>query len=229
MSILSTKYLYYIPVLALLSLRLSAGDNFPVWDHAGLFKQDLKRASLVTNLPNITDADHFIGLQASASQIYSNSGTYQRMPGVRLSLYPNPGYNLWAQFAPWPGSQPNFSVGIGLQVEFTGEDLQRRKAMGVSWNSIFDDGYVQRDVAIHGLYGLTSGKLNYGLIAVIDFQHLVVEDGHGVPDYDETILIAVPYIDTLVNKVWRVSFMVPYNSTGPGIVIGSELLIGKRK
>ncbi|MCF7825558.1 MAG: hypothetical protein K9M55_01580 [Candidatus Marinimicrobia bacterium] len=229
MSILFTKYLYYIPVLALLSLRLSAGDNFPVWDHADLFKQDLKSASLVTNLPNITDADHFIGLQLSASQIYSNSGSYQSMPGVRLSLYPNPGYNLWVQFAPWPGSQPNFSVGIGLQVEFTGTDLQRRKAIGVSWNSIFNDGYIQRDISIHGLYGLTYRKLNYGIMAVIDLQHLVVEDGKGVPDYDETILIAVPYINKLVSKVWRVSLMVPYNSTGPGIVLGSEFLIGKRK
>ncbi len=194
-----------------------------------MFKQDLKRATLVTNLPNITDSDHFIGVQLSGSQILTNSGSTQRMPAARFSMYPNPGYNLWVQIGRWPGSNPNFSVGTGLQVEFKGEDPHRRQAVGVSWNSIFDVGYIQRDIAIHGLYAYASQKINLGVIGIVDMHHLVVEDGNGIPDYDETILLVVPYIGWLVKETFRVSVMVPYNSTGPGIILGSELLIGKRK
>ena len=213
----------------LFSLHLSAGDGFPLWDNANLFKQDLKRATLVTNLPNMTEADHFFSVQLSGSQIYTNSGSSQRIPGARLSIFPNPGYNLWVQFARWPGSNPNFSVGTGLQVEFEGEDLKRRQAIGISWNSIFDDGYMQRDISIHGLYGYAAGKLNLGIIALIDMHHLVVENDHEIPDYDEMIMLGIPYIGWLISEQVRVSIMVPYNSTGPGIVLGSELLIGKRK
>ncbi len=215
--------------MALLNLSLRAGDNFPAWENNNLFRQDLKRSTLVTNTPNITGADHFIGVQFAGAQIYSNSGSYQRMPGVRLSLYPNPGYNLWVQFASWPGSGPNFSVGTGLQVDFKGDDLRRRQAIGISWNSVFDDGYEQRDISLHGLYSYASGKLNMGFMALIDLHHLVVDDNTGFPDYDETIVLGIPYISWLVKENVRVSFMVPSNSTGPGIVIGSEILIGKRK
>jgi hypothetical protein len=229
MSISSRKYLLYIPIIALLNISLRAGDDFPVWDNVNLFQQDLKRSTLVTNTPNITGADHFIGVQISGSQIYTNSSSFHRMPGVRLSLYPNPGYNLWVQFARWPGSNPNFSVGTGIQVEFKGDDLRRRQAIGISWNSIFNDGYVQRDVSIHGLYGYAFKKLNLGFMALIDLHHLVVEDDSGFPDYDETILLGVPYISWLVKENVRMSLMVPYNSSGPGIVFGSEILIGKRK
>ncbi|NQV42186.1 MAG: hypothetical protein HQ506_07530 [Candidatus Marinimicrobia bacterium] len=189
----------------------------------------MKRATLVTNLPNITDSDHFIGVQLSGSQIPSNSGSAQRMPAARFSMYPNPGYNLWVQFARWPGSNPNFSIGTGLQVEFEGEDPQRRQAIGISWNSIFDDGYTQRDVSVHGLYAYASEKLNLGVIAIIDMHHLVIEDGTGIPDYDESIYLAVPYLSWLAKESIRVSVMVPFNSSGPGVVLGSELLIGKRK
>jgi len=229
MSFSASKYLILFPLIVLFSLPLSAGDDFPVWDDASLFKQDLKHAALVANLPNITEADYFIGVQLSGSQIHTNSGSNQHMPGARLSLYPNPGYSLWVQFARWPGSNPNFSVGTGLQVEFKAEDIKRRQAIGISWNSIFDDGYVQRDISVHGLYGYASNKLNLGIMAVIDMHHLVVENGNGIPDYDETILMGVPYISWLLTEQLRVSLMVPYNSTGPGLVLGSELLIGKRQ
>jgi len=210
------------------SISLIAGDNFPSWEHAGLFKQDLRRSTLVTNLPNILEADHFFGLQLSGSQIYSNSGTYQRMPGVRLSIYPNPGYNIWMQFARWPGSDPNFSVGTGLQVEFSGSDLDRRKAIGISWNSIFDEGYVQRDITAHGLYSMVTNSLNFGLMVLIDMHHLIVENGNGIPDYDRTILLGSPYISWLATPELRLSLLIPYNSTGPGVVINGEYMIGKR-
>lgn len=229
MSLSSIKYLILITLSVLLYSQLIAGGGFPAWDYANLFKQDLKRATLVTNLPNITESDHFIGVQLTGSQIYSNSGSAQRMPAARFSMYPNPGYNLWVQFARWPGSNPNFSVGTGLQIQFEGEDPQRRQALGISWNSIFDDGYIQRDISIHGLYAYALKKLNLGVIGIVDLHHLVVEDGNGIPDYDETIFLAVPYIGWLVKETIRVSIMVPYNSTGPGLVLGSELLIGKRK
>ncbi|NQT61575.1 MAG: hypothetical protein HQ556_01330 [Candidatus Marinimicrobia bacterium] len=229
MSLSSIKHLIFITLILSFSSHLCAGDGFPAWDRTNLFKQDLRRATLVTNMPNITESDHFIGVQFTGSQIFSNSGSYQRMPAARLSMYPNPGYNLWVQFARWPGSNPNFSVGTGLQVEFKGEDLQRRQAIGISWNSIFDDGYIQRDISLHGLYAYDFKKLNLGVITIIDLHHLVVEDGNGIPDYDETILLAVPYISWLIKETFRVSVMVPYNSTGPGLVLGSELLIGKRK
>ncbi len=225
----STKHLIFLISILVFSSSLHAGSGFPTWDYANLFKQDLRRATLVTNLPNLTESDHFIGVQLSGSQIFSNSGTYQRMPAARLSMYPNPGYNLWVQFARWPGSDPNFSVGTGLQVEFKGEDIQRRQAIGISWNSIYDEGYTQRDISIHGLYAYNIKRFNLGLIAMIDLHHLVVEDGNGIPDYDETIYIAIPYISWLFTETLRVSIMMPYNSTGPGLVLGSEWLIGKRK
>ncbi len=109
------------------------------------------------------------------------------------------------------------------------ENVHRRQAIGISWNSIFDDGYIQRDISIHGLYGYASKKLNLGIMALIDLHHLVIENDNGIPDYDETILLGVPYISWLILEELRVSLMIPYNSTGPGIVLGSELLIGKRK
>jgi len=229
MSFPLSKHLILISLLISFSQHLSGGDGFPIWDNANLFKQDLKRASLLTNLPNLTETDHFLGVQISGGQIHTNSGSSQQMPAGRLSIYPNPDYNVWVQFARWPGSNPNFSVGTGLQVEFKGENLQRRQAVGIAWNTIFDDGYTQRDITIHGLYGFTWDKLNLGLIAIIDLHHLVVEDGNGIPDYDETILVGVPYISWLIKNAFKVSIKVPYNSTGPGIVVGSELLIGKRK
>ncbi len=229
MSFSHIKFPIFISLFVLLNAHLIAGGGFPAWGNVNLFKQDLKRATLVTNLPNITDSDHFIGVQLSGSQIHSNSGSSQRMPAARFSMYPNTGYNLWVQFARWPGSNPNFSIGTGLQVEFTGQDPQRRQAVGISWNAIFDDGYNQRDISVHGLYAYAWKKLSMGVIAIIDMHHLVVENATGIPDYDESIYLAVPYLSWMVKKTFKVSVMVPYNSTGPGLVLGSELLIGKRK
>ena len=229
MSSSAFKNLLLFTLCVSISSHVVAGDGFPAWGGANLFKQDLEASTLVTNLPNITDSDHFIGVQLMGSQFYSNSGSAQRMPAARFTVYPNPGYNVWVQFARWPGSNPNFSVGTGLQVEFKSEDPQQRQAVGISWNSIFDDGYIQRDISIHGLYAHAWKKLNVGIIGMVDLHHLVVEDGNGIPDYDKTIYLVVPYIDWLVKETFRVSLMVPYNSTGPGIVVGSELLIGKRK
>ena len=73
MSFSSIKHLIFFTLILSLSSPLCAGDGFPAWDYANLFKQDLKRATLVTNLPNITESDHFIGVQFTGSQIFSNS------------------------------------------------------------------------------------------------------------------------------------------------------------
>jgi hypothetical protein len=229
MSSLPPKYLLITTLVALFSLRLVAGDGFPLWDNANLLQQDLKRATLVNNLPNITEADHYIGVQYSSSLFHSNSGESHLLPGARVSVYPNPGYNVWAQFAQWPGSEPNFAVGTGIQVELASENPTRRQAMGISWNEIYGDGYIQRDISVHGLYGFASEKLNLGLMAIIDLQHLVIDNDRGVPDYNGTILLAVPYISWLWKEQLRISMMMPYNSTGPAVVLSGEFLLGKRE
>lgn len=229
MSTLSSKHLIFTFSIVLLSGSLRAGDGFPAWDNPNLFKQDLRRATLATNLPNITEADHFLGAELSGAQIYSNAGDYQHIPAGRLSIYPNPDYNLWVQFARWPGSAPNFSVGTGIQVAFQGDDLSRRQAIGVSWNTIFDEGYVQRDIALHGLYGTKWKKMDIGIVAMYDIHHVLVENGNGIPDYDASIFLAMPFIARVIGDSFRLIMKIPYNTTGPGLVLRGEILIRKRK
>jgi hypothetical protein len=229
MSLSPIKHPIFITLSILIHSQLVAGEGFPAWGSSNGFKDDLRRASLVANLPNITESDHFIGLQLTGSQIYSTTSSTQNIPAARFSIYPNPSYNLWVQFGRWPGSNPSFSVGTGIQTEFDGEDPQRRQAVGVSWNSIFNDGYMQRDISVHGLYAYTFAKLSLGIIALLDMHHLIVEDGNGIPDYDETIYAAVPYMGFMLKETFRLSVMLPYNSSGPGLVLGAELLIRKRQ
>lgn len=229
MSLSPSKHLVLITAFTLMGVGLNAGDGFPAWDNPNVFKQDLIRATLATNLPNVTEADHFLGAELSGAQIYSNSGSYQYIPAGRLSIYPNPDYNLWVQFARWPGSDPNYAVGTGVQVAFKGEADTRRQAIGISWHSIFAETFMQRDVSVHGLYGTTWKGMNMGLIAMVDIHHILVEDGNGIPDYDKTILIAVPYISRVMGDAFRITLKLPYNSTGFGIALGGELLIRKRQ
>jgi len=229
MSLSPNKYLIFTTIFILLVVGLNAGGGFPAWDHSQVFKQDLRRSTLATNLPNVTEADHFLGAELSGARIYSNSGSYQYIPAGRVSLYPNPDYNLWVQFARWPGSDPNYAVGTGVQVAFKGEATTRRQAIGISWHSIFAQAYMQRDISVHGLYGTTWGGFNLGLIAMYDIHHILVEDGNGIPDYDESIFIAVPYISRVIGESFRFTLKLPYNSTGFGLALGGEFLIRKRQ
>lgn len=204
------------------------GDNFPVRDNESLFRQDLRRASLLNIVPNLTETGQYLGVQVSSSHILTNSGEQQLIPGVRASIYPNPGYNIWAQFQDWPGETPNFSVGTGIQIELPGENQTRRQAIGLAWNKVYTSDYSQRDISFHGLYAYSNGKLNLGVIALIDFHHILVDDGVGFQDYDDTIYLGTPYISWNIIEQARFSLSIPYNVTGPGLVIGFELLLGNR-
>ena len=228
MSLFSSKHLYILISFGICLSTTWAGDGFPIWDNPVRFKQDLRRTTLATNLPNITETGHTLGVQLKVASIFANSDETLAVPGGRLTIYPNPGYNIWVQLSSWPGSTPSFGVGTGIQVEFQGDNPKRRQAVGLTWNEIHADGYAQRDISFHGLYGFSSKELSAGIIFVVDLHHVIVENGNGIPDYDETIYIAVPYISWLWKESFRMSMMLPLNSTGPGLILGGEFMIGKR-
>ena len=223
-----TKLILTIVMSISLFSQLLADDNFPVLNNETDFCQDLKRASLVNTVPNLTETGQYLGVQLSSSHIYSNSGRQQVVPGIRLSIYPNPGYNLWAQFGNWPGETPAFSVGTGIQIEMSPENQDRREAIGLAWNEVYTSDYRQRDISVHGLYGYSNGQLNLGIIALIDLHHILVADEIGYSDYDETIYLAIPYISWMFWQQLRFSLSMPYNSTGPGLALGLEFLVGDR-
>jgi len=228
MSPSNRKQFHLIVLWLCSSMFIYAQDDFPDWGSRASFKQDLKRSSLLVNLPNLTDSDHFLGVQMSGGVISTSSGGLQLLPAARLSLFPNPDYNLWVQFGSWSGNETNFSVGTGIQIEFNGENARRRQAIGLSWNSAYAEDYSQRDIAVHGLLGYHWNGFNLGLIALYDFHHLIVTDGLGIPDYDESIWMGVPYITWMLNESFKTFVNIPINSTGPGIAVGCELLIRKR-
>ncbi len=217
-----------ILTISLYPQELAADNTFPIQDNENLFRQDLRRASLLNIVPNLTETGQYLGVQLSSSHIYSNSSGQQYVPGVRLSIYPNPGYNVWAQFGKWPGVTPTFSVGTGIQVEIPAAEQSRRQAIGLAWNEVYASDYSQRDISVHGLYGYSSGRLNFGIIAIIDLHHILVDDVTGFLDYDESIYLAVPYISWIFREQARFSLSIPYNVTGPGLTLGVEFLLAGR-
>lgn len=223
------KQFHFILLWLCGSMTLYAQPGFPDWESSQTFKKDLKRSSLLVNLPNLTDADHFVGLQMSGAGVSSSNGDLQIMPAARLSVFPNPDYNLWAQFGSWTGNETNFSVGTGIQVEFNGDSAKRRQAIGLAWNSVFAENYSQRDITVHGLIGYHWNGFDLGLIALYDIHHLIITDGLGISDYDESIWMGIPYIIWMLNDNLKTFAKIPINPTGAGIAIGCELLIRKRQ
>ncbi len=228
MPFFSPKSLVFIIILMFAVIPSRSEHEFPAWDTFSDFKNDIARASLISNLPNLTEAGHYIGVQTSSSLFKSNSGQTQVVPSARMSVYPNPGYSLWAQLSQWPGAYPNFGVGVGLQVEFQADNPDKRQAIGVSWNEIHALGYAQRDVSVHGLYGHSFSKVNLGLIAIIDMHRVLVDKGIGFSSFDRTIYTAVPFVSYNFTKQFRTSTSFTTNSAGVGVSISVELFMGPR-
>ncbi len=208
---------------------LNAKSDYPNWHDTSTFQTGLRSAALISNLPNAGGEDHYLGLSTSINLIPNGSDGAYYTPAARFSIYPNPGYNLWAQFAHWPADNPSFSVGTGIQVEFPGENQETMQGIGISWNTIYGDAYNQRDISVHALYGFSRGSLDFGLIAMLDMHHILIENSRGIPDYDETLLQAVPYISWMLLDQAKLSFSLPLDVEGPALSIAYEYLIDRRK
>lgn len=208
---------------------LIADDSYPALGDSELFKIDLKRSSLVANPPNLAESGHFIGIGSSISQFQSTAGETHIVPSARITVYPNPGYNVWVNIANWPGPAVSFDVGVGLQVEFNPENPARRQALGLSWHEIYGDAYTQRDVSVHGLYGVSKNDLDFGAIVILDMHHVLVDNGKGIPDYDENFFILMPYIGMMFMEKMKIAAHLPYNSEGLGLVLNAEFQLGKRQ
>ena len=225
----STKPFIFQTLLLLLASFIWGGDNFPDWGDELNFRSDLRKSALITNLPNPTGEDYFIGFRAAVGGFYSESSETQTMPGARISIYPSPGYNIWTQFSKWSGEQPAFSVGTGVQVEFPAEDIRTRQAIGLTWNEVYGTQYTQRDISVHALLGRSGKSLGYGVIAVFNMQHTLVESGHDVTNFDESFIQGVPYINWMFGKTTRVSLKLPVDVEGVALDVSFEWLWGKRE
>lgn len=220
-------------VLTLLSFFLavnfcSAQSTFPNWDTASTFSKSLRSAALISSLPNTAGEDYYLGLRTSTDMILTDSDGPYLSPNARLSIYPNPGYNLWAQFGYWPSDRPAFSVGTGIHVELPSENQKINQGIGMSWNTVYGEDYSQRDISAHVLYGYSLGSFDFGLSAILDVHHILVEDSRGIPDYDETILQAVPYISWMLFDQSKLSLSLPLDAKGAALSFAYEYLLEKR-
>jgi len=225
----TSKVISFILFTQLIPFQLVSGGNFPATTDLASFKADLYQSALISNIPNTPGSDSYTGVNAAFSGFRSVTGDYYFIPAVRLSVYPNPGYNLWAQFAAWPEGQAGFSVGTGIQVTFQGENLRNGQALGISWNTIYGNGYSQRDISVHGLLTRFAGPAAFGVMAVYNMHHVLVTDINGFRSYDETIVVMIPYISWTVSEVIRVSLNSPLGTKGAAFSAAIEWLIGKRE
>jgi len=205
-----------------------ASNSFPAWQDTLVFHADLRSAALITNLPNPSGEDYFIGFSTAIAGFHSESGETQMIPAARVSIYPTPGYNLWAQFAKWPGELPAFSVGTGVQVEFPGDNIRLRKAIGLTWNELHTEQFIQRDITAHALYGRTQDSFYYGLIGSFNSQHVLVKNGNEIPDFDESFMQVIPYIGWMFNETIRISFKVPMDVENTAVDMSCEWFWGMR-
>ena|GEM_PF-320050 len=224
-----SKSSIYTLISLLAASFLYSGNDFPTRGELDSFKKDLSRIAMISNVANTQGTDYYIGVSSSFAGMNSVTEGIQMLPALRLSIYPNPGYNIWAQFASLASDKPTFSVGTGIQVAFQGENLRNGQALGVSWNKIYGDGYNQRDISVHGMLTRFSTRLDFGLMAVYDMHHVLIESVSNFKSYDETILSMIPYIKWTANEPFLVSASVPVAANGVSIQLDFEYLLGKRK
>ncbi|MCF7808613.1 MAG: hypothetical protein K9M49_06990 [Candidatus Marinimicrobia bacterium] len=217
-----------IGILLLICAQMIMASDFPVINDQDSFESDLHSAALINQLPNLKGGDHYLGLKISTLAINSPNGQFVPVPEVRLSIYPNPGYNMWANFAKWPGDSPTFSYGTGVQVAFYGENVQSEQAIGFTWSMITGEWYQQRDIKIHGMFSRVLDKWEYGLIALLDLHHVIAEKNLGVNSYDGTIMQIAPYIKLMNWDAYNLSLMVPLSKDGGAISLSLEHFLGKR-
>ncbi len=206
-----------------------AGENeYPNWQDTLTFHSDLRTSALITNPPNLTSEDYFIGIQGATALFYETSGELQMVPGLRLSIYPSPNYNIWVDFSTWSADLPTFSAGTGIQVEFPGENIHMRKAISLSWNELNANRYTQRDISASALIALTGKNLHYGLITSYDLHHVLVENGWGIPDYDKSYIQLLPYISRIIGETMRMTIQIPIDKEAVTYLFRWEWFLGKR-
>lgn len=205
-----------------------ARAEFPSYADQSTFTSDLKRAALLSNLPNLKGSNHYLGLKLSgASTIFSDG--LLAIPDVRLSIYPNPGYNIWTQFSTWPGDTPSFSVGTGAQVVFFNEDGRSEQAIGFSWNTIFGESHRQRDINLHAMYARLAASWEYGMLLILDMHHVILEENIGLNSYDGNMIHFAPYIKLMKNETRHMSLIIPFSAHGMAARLSIEWLLGRRE
>lgn len=208
---------------------LFAEDPFPDFGSVASFQSDLKSAALISNIPSLSGADHFLGLRSTLSILGGGADINSIIPGARLSIYPNPGYNIWAQVAKWNATIPSFSVGTGIQIQFPADNPNVNRAIGLGWNKVYGGSYIQRDISVHALYGRAHKTFDFGFIAVLDMHHVLIDDDKGIADYDKSINQIIPYVSWMVMDLTRISLSVPFDSKGTAIDFNCEFRFGKRE
>jgi len=226
-----SNFKYTLVLAGLLVVTNSAlrATAFPDLSTLTTFQHDLRRSALITNLPNLPDRDQFIGIGLSLNGLQTGAGRLYTIPSVKLCIYPNPGYSLWARFAYEPAELPRFSVGTGIQVQVPADDPQRRQAVGVSWNQMNTVAYQQRDISLHGLYAYSGVRVELGLMLLIDLQHVLVVDDQGLPDYDATLWQAAPYIGWMLHDNLRTVLHLAFDASNTALQINLEYFLGVRE
>lgn len=204
-------------------------QTFPDHGDASGFRTDLRSLSLANNLPNVQARDDYVGISVMVKPVAASGGEFHLLNATRFSIYPNPGYNLWFQMSRWSNTAPSFSVATGLQYEFPGENFRLRKGVGLGWSETYGEIHVVRDVRVYGYLGYTTKRWDFGAAAALNMQHAIVDDGHAIPDYDETFYSLVPYIGTVIAQGHLLQLLIPADSKNMAFSIGYELQFGTRK
>lgn len=215
--------------MVLMGASASQAQSFPDFHDAVSFRSDQRTLALVGNLPNINARDAYIGLKTSANLLPAASGDLHLVNDVRVSVYPNPGYDLWLQLSSWSNSSPSFMVATGVQYEYPGTDTRLRKVIGLGWSESYGAIQVVRDVRIFGVLGYSSKNWEYGVSAAMIMQHGVIENGWGIPDYDETFYTLVPYIGMMIAKAHTFQVMLPLASSDLALSLAYEFQFGRRQ
>lgn len=215
-------------IFLLLSGQLVLASSFPSMDDQASFEGELRQAALLTNLPNIKGSNHYLGLKISEALTFTKSGLLA-VPDIRVSIYPNSGYNFWLQFSTWPAETPVFSVGTGAQVVFFSQDRRSEQAVGLSWSTIHGEMYSQRDINLHGIYSRVLETMEIGVVGILGMHHVLAERNSGVSSYDATLIHLTPYIKLMRNDSRHISITMPVSRDGIAFSAGFEWLLGMRE
>ncbi|NQV16346.1 hypothetical protein HQ531_12870 [bacterium] len=215
-------------ILLISTTILFAGESFPDFETQASLISDLKTAALIANLPPVNGADHYLGFRAALGILNTTSNGSYAVPGVRMSIYPNPGYNMWFQIAKWSDDSPGFSVGTGLQMQFPGDNLNTNRAIGLGWNKVYGNAYTQRDIKVHALYSRSYKTVDVGAMALMDLHHILIDDEQAIPDYNKSINQIVPFVSWMVMDLTKCSLSLPFDSKTLAIDFNCEIRFGKR-
>lgn len=222
----------YPLILVLLCGLLTAdagAQSFPNPSHSSPFKAEARTLSRSNNLPNIFARDEYLGLKISHSTLVDQLEAYHSIYSMRASLYPNTGYNLWLQLSQWSGHTPHFAVSTGIQIEYPKSNSFLRRAIGLGWTEVYAEIHTQRDIQIFGILGRSTDRFELGITGALTLHHILVDDGHGIPDYDETFLRFIPYIGMMTFSGQYFQILVPTDKQGAILNLAYEIHLGSRE